>query len=209
MTKIIGLLGGTLDPVHLGHVHVAHSILEKIPLDTIQFIPLYQPVHRQNPIASAEHRWNMLKIALKNEKRLTANNIEIKRQDDSYTIKTIKQLKSKHPGDHLVFITGTDSYASFTEWDDWQEILSYCHLIVVDRPQQTKANHDELKRYETNDWQDILNHGAGKIYHLNIPTHPASSTAVRAAIKAEEPLDHLLNQGVIEYIQAHKLYATK
>lgn len=132
-SKKIGLLGGSFDPIHNGHVHIAEQVLNQSALDEIWFIPNNQSPQRKRPHFSAKDRYTMCELALKNLPAFKLCDIEINNQKN-YTIDTIKKLKTQHPDDEFYLILGMDAYLHFETWRNWQEILNQVNLIVVNRP---------------------------------------------------------------------------
>ena len=131
----IGILGGTFNPIHLGHLILAEEIREKIGLDRVIFVPTYLPPHKDNSnIASAQMRLAMIKLAIVGNKNFAISDIEIKRGGRSYTIDTIKEFNQKYPGDELYFITGSDLLTYLEEWKDLNEIIKIVKFIVATRP---------------------------------------------------------------------------
>jgi len=131
--KKIGLLGGTFDPIHNGHLHIAEQVLNQLTLDEIWFIPNAQSPQRAKPQFSAEDRYKMCELALKNLPHFKLCDLEINNQQN-YTIDTLKKLQEQHPECEFNLILGMDAYVNFESWRDWQEILKRVKLIVVNRP---------------------------------------------------------------------------
>ena len=132
MSKRIGLLGGTFDPIHNGHLAIAAAEQQQQQLDQVQFIPCPTPPHRQTPSASIEHRINMIKLAIADQPQFQLNELELQRSGPSYTIDTLIALAK--PNQCLYFIMGADNYLKFEQWHRWQEIPQYCQLLVYNRP---------------------------------------------------------------------------
>lgn len=131
--KKIGLLGGTFDPIHNGHLHIAEQALNQLQLDEIWFIPNNQSPQREKPQFNAKDRYVMCGLALKNLPAFKLCDIEINNQKN-YTIDTIKNLQTQYPEHEFSLILGMDAYFNFETWRDWQEILKRVKLIVVNRP---------------------------------------------------------------------------
>lgn len=206
--KQIGILGGTFDPIHLGHLHVAHEVLQLAHLDQIQFIPVQQPVHRETPLADAIDRLTMLKLALQNEPLFSINTIELERNTPSYTIDTLKALAN--PKDILYFIMGIDSFLQFNTWHHWQTIIDYCHLIIVNRPFYDVAIPPPLQLfYDThrvNDWTNCQNKQEGCILPIAIKPCEISATAIRQQLAKHESKIIGLPNSVYEFIRQNHLY---
>src|SRR5438552_2155932 len=132
--KAIGILGGTFDPIHLGHLRMAIELYEALDLARVHILPCYHPVHRKFPVASPEHRFEMVKTAVADEPSLFADDREIRRQGPSYFIDTLLEMRQEMPKTPLCLLLGIDAFLGFTSWHRWQEILDEAHLIVAYRP---------------------------------------------------------------------------
>ena len=131
----IGILGGTFNPIHIGHLILAEEVREKVGLEKIIFIPTYLPPHKDNSnIAPAEGRMEMLKLAVSGNRYFNVSDIEIKRNGRSYTIETLTELKKLYPADDLYFITGSDLLKYLDEWKDLNQIIKMVRFIVATRP---------------------------------------------------------------------------
>ncbi|OGT06369.1 MAG: nicotinate (nicotinamide) nucleotide adenylyltransferase [Gammaproteobacteria bacterium GWF2_41_13] len=142
-TQPIGILGGTFDPIHQGHLQIALIALQQLHLQKIHFIPCFQPPHRNQPIASPNDRLAMVKLAIGNNTAFNADDREIKRGNISYTIDTLKSLRQDYPDTPLCLIIGTDAFQELQQWHHWKELIDYAHLVVMyrqtDQPQQSNA----------------------------------------------------------------------
>ena len=187
----IGILGGTFDPVHLGHLHLASEILLKANLDTILFIPCYQSAYGKEIIATPNQRLAMLKLAILENPKFSIDDREIKRKNISYTIDTIKSLHDEFPNSTLHLIMGFDALLQFKNWRDWQGILKLANLIVADRP-DVVGSFDKIKDLPKN--------------IIKINPLPISATKIRTLIKTGESAKHLLPEKVWRYIIENNLY---
>lgn len=209
--QIIGLLGGTFDPVHNGHLAIATKLLQKIPFTTIQLIPCRYSANKKSPSTTRDNRLQLLKIALQYcSNTVEINTTELYRPGTSYTIDTLKILRSQHPDASLNLIIGTDVLMTLNQWLHWHTILDYCHLIIIDRPgHQIKANDwlsSYLEKNQSLNDSGLLEHTHGLIYRLDLETPFLSSSMIREQIKHGKPIDNYLPPGIIEYINAHQLY---
>lgn len=206
----IGILGGTFDPIHLGHTHLTKQILTLISLQSILLIPCNQSPLKNKPIASAEDRLNMVKIAIKNNPKFLTQNCEIERGGLSYTIDTLKTLKLTYPENPLVFIIGIDAFNRFDEWEDRYEILKLAHLIVVNRPGFLAVTNPKvielLEKFQTKDVRGLQKQNAGLIYLIDIAPLPISATQIRNLIKSNQSASNLVAKEVWKYICKNKLY---
>lgn len=206
----IGILGGTFDPIHLGHTWIAKVIINLVDLDKILFIPCSQSPLKNKTVASSEDRLNMVKIAIKNNPKFLAEDCEIKRGGLSYTIDTLKALKLVYPANSLVFIIGIDAFNQFDEWEDRYEILQLAHLIVVNRPEFLVITNPKvielLEKYQTKDVKKLQKQNAGLIYLIDIAPLPISATQIRNLIKNNQSASNMVAKEVWKYICKNKLY---
>lgn len=206
----IGILGGTFDPIHLGHTWIAKAIINLVNLDKILFVPCSQSPLKNQTVASAEDRLNMVKIAIKNNPEFSANDCEIERGGLSYTIDTLKTLKLVYPDNALIFIIGTDAFNRFNEWEDRYEILQLAHLLVVNRPGFLPTTNPKvielLEKHQTKDARSLQKQNAGLIYLIDIAPLPISATQIRNLIKSNQSASNLVAKEVWKYICKNKLY---
>lgn len=132
----IGILGGTFDPVHNGHIYLAEKSCAKLRLDKVIFIPTYLPPHKKGvKVTPAKHRYNMLKLAISGNKKFNVSDMEIRRRGRSYSVETLRRLRKKYGAKaELFFITGSDSLKELDKWKNLPEILRLCKFVIVERP---------------------------------------------------------------------------
>jgi len=185
----IGILGGTFNPVHLGHLILAEEIREKLQLDKVIFVPTYLPPHKDiSGVASASDRYNMIKLAIKKNKHFAISDVEIKRDGRSYTIDTIKEFKRIFADDELYFITGSDLLKYLDEWKDLSEIIKMVKFIVATRPGYPL---EQIPAY---------------IKTLAIRPVDISAFQIRDCIKENKSFRYLVPEAVYNYIVKKKLY---
>jgi len=185
----IGILGGTFNPIHIGHLILAEEAREKLKLNKIVFVPTYLPPHKDNPdIAQASLRLEMVKIAIKGNRHFSVSDIEIKRDGRSYTIDTIKEFKKAHPVDELYFIIGSDLLKYLDEWKDLNEIIRIVKFIAATRPGYPL--------------EKIPSH----ISTIPIRAVDISGFEIRSAIKENKSFRYLVPEGVFTYIERKRLY---
>ena len=197
----IGILGGTFDPVHIGHLVLAEEALSKLKLDQIWFIPTGKPWLKESlEITDGFNRLEMVKIATKSNPRFVASSIEIDRSGPTYTIDTLRYLKDKlGTKTSIYFILGLDTLANFHRWNRPEEILDLCEFVVSNRPGfgNTKILDEQLERFE----------GIGSITTLlNIPMLDISGTNLREMIRQGLSIRYRVPDGVEEYIYSNGLY---
>lgn len=210
LAKAVGLLGGTFDPIHFGHLRMAIEIFQAFSLNEVKLIPCYRPVHRSQPVAPVKDRFNMVKLAVKTEPALTVSDVEIKQQSPSYTIKTITTLRQQLPTTPLCFILGIDAFLGFSSWQQWQDILRQCHLIVAHRPQyrlpEQGMTADIVAEYSQTDFTAIHQVLGGYLFFYPITPLEISATDIRQQIVEGRNPRYLLPNSVLDYIQQRHIY---
>lgn len=212
--KCIGLLGGTFNPIHFGHLRMAQELAEALNLNEVRFIPSANPPHKTAPSVSAEHRASMVQLAIENNPLFKLDTRELNRNGASYTIDTLISLRNELGNNvALSLMMGSDAFTQLNTWHRWQELLSFCHLILVQRPNnQIKQSLDKdletlLHQHYTEHSEDLSSHAAGYIHMQAITELEISSTAIRAAFQKKLTPHYLMPEAVINYIEAHQLYA--
>ncbi|HKK15845.1 MAG TPA: nicotinate-nucleotide adenylyltransferase [Gammaproteobacteria bacterium] len=211
MSKPVGILGGTFDPFHHGHLRLAIECREKLQLQSVQLIPLYTPPHRETPVASTVQRLAMLTLAIRDHDFLQIDVSELQRRGISYTIETIKGVRDRLEDTPLCLLMGRDAFNSLGSWHDWRHLIDYTHIVVADRPGKPSGKNDTdladfIRHYRTDDMGELHNLVAGKLFELTIPLLDISATQIRKIIQAGNDPAGLLPQTVIDYIHTHSLY---
>ncbi len=188
----LGVMGGTFDPIHHGHLVAASEVAARYELDEVIFVPTGSPSFKQNDAVSpAEHRYLMTVIATASNPRFTVSRVDIDRPGLTYTVDTLRDLSAQRPGSDLFFITGADAIAQIVGWKDADELFSMAQFVAVTRPGHTLTT-DGLP--------------ADRVSQLVIPALSISSTDVRARARADAPVWYLVPDGVVQYIAKHGLY---
>ena len=207
----IGILGGTFDPIHLGHLRLALELHDALQLARVHVIPCFRPVHRKLPAASPEQRLSMVETAVKNEPALYADNREIRRKNPSYMIDTLLEMRAEFPDTPLCLLVGIDAFLGFPSWHRWKDIMQEAHIIVAHRPQyqlpQTGVIADLLRERLLQDPVYIHQHKAGKIMLQPITQLEISASDIRKQIAMGRNPRYLLPDSVYEYIQQHGTYS--
>ncbi len=210
LNQAIGLLGGTFDPIHFGHLRMAIELGATFNLAKIHVIPCYQPVHRQLPVASATERLAMVEYAVANETMLCADGCEVARQSPSYTIETLLALRAEQPETPLCLLLGIDAFLGFPSWHRAQDILSLAHLIIAHRPPyelpKSGAIADLLYGRLQQDIVFIQHHLAGGILFHPITALEISASDIRKQIAMGGNPRYLLPDAVFDYIQQQGIY---
>ncbi|WP_299872444.1 nicotinate-nucleotide adenylyltransferase [uncultured Cocleimonas sp.] len=208
---MIAIIGGTFDPIHFGHLRPALDIAEKLSLTEVRFIPSATPPHRWQPEASAEDRINMVKLSIEGTKPFILDDREYHREGASYTIDTLKSIRSEIGNDQsFSMILGLDAFQSFTSWKDWKDIVETCHIVIAARPgYQIDATLDEyLAKRVTDNIDDLKSLAAGKIYFCDVTQLDISATMIRDKLKNQQSCDYLTPAKVCDYIESNKLYGS-
>ncbi len=185
----IGILGGTFNPIHIGHLILAEEVREKLKLDKIIFVPAYLPPHKNNSdIAKPEHRYEMISLAISTNRYFSVSDVEIKRKGRSYTIDTLREFKKGYPKDSLYFITGSDLLKYLPEWRDLKEVIRMVKFVVATRPGYP------------------LEKIPGYIKTIGIRAVDISGFEVRQCIKQKTSFRYLVAEAVFNYIVKHNLY---
>ena len=187
----IGILGGTFNPVHLGHLILAQEAYRHFSLEKVLFIPSRVPPHKEaTPLAAPEHRYNMVDIAIDSNPVFEASDIELKRQKTSYSVDTLRELKNTYGSNtEIYFLTGSDSLQELSSWKDVDEVLRLCRFVVATRPMFPMENPPENTEL------------------LVIPSVEISSSDVRQRVAENKSIRYLVPDGVRQYILDNKLYA--
>jgi len=210
----IGILGGTFNPIHFGHLRMAQELADALNLDTVRFIPAANPPHKDTPAISAEQRAAMVKLAIANNDSFIFDDRELNRAGASYTLDTLLSLREElGEKTSITLFMGSDAFTKFDTWHRWQEIISLCHIALVQRPQLRGHEHKLSKTLETflhnhysENSDDLHHYAAGFVTMRQITALDISSTAIRHALQHGDSVRYLIPDNVIEYIQQHKLY---
>ena len=222
---VIGILGGTFDPIHCGHVAVALAARDALGLDAVTLVPTRVPPHRsRQPYASIYHRFAMTALAALSEEGLEVSDLELDAPGPSYTSMLLERLHGEgYDASHIVFIIGADAFAEIATWHNYPAILNRCHFAVISRPGQQA---DELRarlpgladRFITIAPETRAPNGVGAtsvaltsqapaIFLIGAATPDVSSTEIRERRRAGLPIDGLVPAAVEQYIRRHTLYA--
>ncbi|AXF75220.1 nicotinate-nucleotide adenylyltransferase [Erwinia tracheiphila] len=212
-SQIEALFGGTFDPVHYGHLKPVKMLATQVDLQKITLIPNNIPPHRTQPIASPAQRVKMLELAISGDALFDIDLREMQRNTPSYTLETLIALR-KERGEQqpLGFIIGQDSLLNLHRWYRWQELLYYCHLLVLKRPgcsdqMPTPALDNWLQSHQTTDIPRLHQSPSGCIFLAETSLLPISATEIRARRHAGLPCDDLLPDNVIDWINQQNLYS--
>jgi nicotinate-nucleotide adenylyltransferase len=189
----VGVMGGTFDPIHNGHLVAASEVAESFDLDEVIFVPTGRPWQKFE-VSASEHRYLMTVIATASNPRFTVSRVDIDRTGLTYTIDTLRDLKAERPGSDLFFITGADAVAQILSWRDHDELWDLAHFVAVSRPGHVLST-DGLP--------------SDDVSQLEIPALAISSTDCRERVRDGHPVWYLVPDGVVQYIAKHHLYRSK
>lgn len=195
MTERIGVMGGTFDPIHHGHLVAASEVADRFDLDTVIFVPTGQPWQKAaKKVSPAEDRYLMTVIATASNPRFRVSRVDIDRGGDTYTIDTLADLRAQYPDAELFFITGADALASIVTWRDWDRMFDLAQFVGVTRPGYalTEAMLPEVHQE--------------RVHLIDVPAMAISSTDCRERSAAGRPVWYLVPDGVVQYIAKNDLY---
>ncbi|TXN31433.1 nicotinate-nucleotide adenylyltransferase [Lacisediminihabitans profunda] len=186
----IGVMGGTFDPIHHGHLVAASEVAQSFGLDEVIFVPTGQPYQKPGA-TSSEHRYLMTVIATASNPRFTVSRVDIDREGPTFTIDTLRDLHAQHPDAELFFISGADAIAQIFDWKDVRELWSLAHFVAVTRPGHQLS---------------ISGLPESDVSLLEVPALAISSTDCRSRVSRGFPVWYLVPDGVVQYISKHHLY---
>ena len=199
----IGVLGGTFDPIHYGHLAAAEQAIARLKLAEVVFMPVGQPwLKREQRISPSEHRLQMVRLAIADKPYFKLSAMEIERAGPSYTVDTMAELRSQlGAGDELFFILGWGSLAELPHWREPARLIQLCRLVAVTRPGSPTPDLEALESTIPGISQQVI--------LLDKPRIDISASAVRERVARGEPIRRLVPESVAEYITQHRLYLTR
>lgn len=207
---MIGIFGGTFDPVHFGHLRPAVEVYEALGLDELRFIPCHQPPHRPAPFASSEQRVRLLRAALEGFPGFRVDERELQRNGPSYTIDTLRSFRDEGRHQPVCLVMGMDAFAGLASWHRWTEIMEYCHLIVMNRPDNKVPQAGELpdfiSRYETDNTRRLSEQAAGLLYFQTVTALDITASRIRQWLAEGRPTDFLLPAAVLDILEKENIY---
>lgn len=189
----IGVMGGTFDPIHHGHLVAASEVAQSFDLDEVVFVPTGIP-YQKDKVTEGEHRYLMTVIATASNPRFTVSRVDIDRDGPTYTIDTLRDLKAARPDAELFFITGADAIAQILGWRNHDDLWELAHFVAVSRPGHVLSTEGLPS-------EDVS--------QLEVPALAISSTDCRARVRAGNPVWYLVPDGVVQYIAKHHLYRSE
>lgn len=207
----IAILGGTFDPIHNGHLQPVQQVASWLKLEKLILLPAHIPPHKNGTFATASHRRAMVELVCQHNELFELDSRELARNTASYTVDTLREIKTENPNSQLFFIIGMDSLLNFTLWHHWQEILTLCHLVVNKRPEYDIANINNqtkalLAKRRTTELSEIHHLAAGRIFLQENLLCDVSSTQIRAQLKSSNAQVQHLPTYILRYISQQQLY---
>lgn len=189
----LGIMGGTFDPIHYGHLVTAEEALHQFELDEVLFVPTGRPWMKEHGVVSPpEDRYLMTVIATASNPRFTVSRVDVDRPGLTYTVDTLRDLKEQRPDADLYFITGADAIEQILTWKDAEELFAMAHFVAVTRPGHALS---------------VEGLPTDRVSILEVPALAISSTDVRARAGAGQPVWYLVPDGVVQYIHKYDLYS--
>lgn len=211
MSELIGIFGGTFDPIHNGHLESVELLSNCVPFDRIHWVLSAQPPHKQSTTSNSQHRFRMLQLALASSAKYVADDTEVNRDATSYTVDTVEQFKAKFPLDKLVLIIGGDSMHQLPSWHRFVELIDMVNWVVLHRPGYDLDVPEELKHRRVATSEQLLNGRDGRIWLFEQSNIDISSTHLRnelnkpGGLNSDSVLQNLPS-AVISYIRDQQLY---
>ncbi len=212
----IGIFGGTFNPIHSGHLKAAEQVEKVFRCEKILFIPSHIPPHKRSvEIASAQHRFKMVQLALNSYPKFIASEIEVKAKGKSYSIITLNKIEALYPEACIFFIVGIDAFLEIHTWKDYQDLFEKCHFIVISRPGWLLDDAERVlngryvsRMYRVNLSDEVKDQIllSKRIFLFQIETLDISSTEIRERIRRGESIEGLVPYSVEEFIKKNNIY---
>jgi nicotinate-nucleotide adenylyltransferase len=219
MNSVLGIFGGTFDPIHCGHLELARELRDALGFSAVRFIPAGDPPHRVAPVATAAHRLAMVELAVEGQSGLEVDGREIHSPQRSYTVPTLEELRQEDPSRTLALIVGADTFLGLPTWHRWRDVFALAHLVVVPRPGVPLET--ALPAVLAKEWTKRLSGDvtaltaapAAAIILQQVTAHPISASAIRACLdrgaEGIAAVRGLLPAAVLAYIERNQLYRSR
>jgi nicotinate-nucleotide adenylyltransferase len=209
----VGVMGGTFDPVHFGHLRLAQEAAEILGLERVRWVPAGQPWHRTQPKASAAHRLEMVRLAIGKNPLFELDDAEIRQTAPGYTVETLARLREMFGADRpLVLLLGTDAFRGLTSWERWRDLFELAHIFVAQRPGHS-LTPGAMRAALAAEWRKragtpdaLRERSTGSIVTYGTTALDISASAIRAHFAQARSPRYLLPSAVLDYIEAHGLY---
>lgn len=217
--SLVGIYGGTFDPVHYGHLRIAEELVESVGFCKLYFIPSGSPRLRQAPGVSKYHRVAMLRAAIQDNGKFTLDEREIHRSGESRSVETLRELRNEFAENVvLCFLMGMDVFVKLPNWYCWRELFNLCHIVIADRPGYIspiktdglpKELNQEVMRRQASHANELKHTSSGLVLTAPTTMLDISATAIRDNIANKKSIRYLLPDTVLEYIETNHLYFPK
>lgn len=208
LMAVIGLMGGTFDPIHFGHLRSAWEVSQQLRLNEMHFIPSAIPVHRPQPVASAQQRLAMIKAAIAPIPGWHVNDCELKREKPSYTVDTLLELRASLGEEHeFWFLMGSDAFAGLSSWHRWQELLSLTNIAIMVRAGYHPCYCEDMSALVNRPINEFAR--VGQVRLVEVTALAISATQIRAELALNQLPRFLVSESVLEYIQQYRVYEFK
>ena len=212
MPRLVGIFGGTFDPVHYGHSLTIAELLNTIPFEKILVIPNALPPHRENSQASFSHRYKMTSLAFRDIEKTVVDNRENLRTGPSHAIETVKQIVAEEGKTKVILIVGSDSFDGIHSWYKWRELINLVDFLILKRPDMPLSKNKNVQDLisSTRFSEDLLEDRKAKtIFEIEMTPVKISSSLIRENIADGKSIDGLINPLVKDYLKKHGLYGSK
>ncbi len=213
---LVGIFGGTFDPIHYGHLRIAEEIVKTVGLQKLYFVPAGMPRLRHSPVASPQHRVEIVRLAIQKNPDFVLDEREINRGGVSYSIDTVREFKQEFGEEiRLCFVLGADAFINLPEWKNWKELFNLFHFIVSTRPGYTltlikellsKELREECSQRWVSNTESLRKDTSGLIFIASTTMLDISATSIRAHIADGRSVRHLVPSVTVNYISENKLY---
>jgi len=204
VSKLIGILGGTFDPIHYGHLRPALDIMQQVGLREVRFIPNRTPPHRAPPRFNNQQRAELIRLAIADTNGFVLDERELQRSGPSYMVDTLQTLKADFPDDTLCLIMGMDAFNGLPQWHRWQTILELCHIIVTTRPHSKLpefASQAPIAACLSDEPQSLLQTPAGQILLQSVTQLDISASQIRRYLSTGQSTQYLLPETVRDKLE--------
>lgn len=210
---MIGILGGTFDPIHYGHLRPAAQVLLALDLAEIRFIPTARPPHRKPPEASYEHRLRMVELAVAPHERLHVDDRESRIAGPSYTVLTLESLRAELGEQPLCLLIGSDAFREIESWYQWRRLLQLANIVVMERPGSPMSTVTPLlswaREHVCRNKDEFADNSSGMLWLQHVDPQNISASRIRAMIEHGQSIADLVPHAVWDYIRRNRLYHCK
>lgn len=208
----IGLLGGTFNPIHYGHLRAAEEVAEQLELAWVEFVPAGAPPHKAGELASAEDRARMVQLAIEGNPRFRLCDLELRRPAPSYSVETVEHFLRRYASQDLFFILGTDAFAEISSWRDYRRLLSMCNFAVVSRPGwpceelQRLIPAEVASQFEAREGAWVHRQEGVRLLPVRVTELGIAASAIRSLVRRGRSIRYLVPPAVERYIWSRGLY---